>query len=108
MSVLIFIDHADGHIKKASYEALAYGAAVAKQLNVTAEGLLLGSVNDDLAVLGKYGVSKIHQVNNDALNHLDAQVYAKVIEEAVTSTGANVVVFSHNQTGKAVAPRVAA
>ncbi|QEC66985.1 electron transfer flavoprotein subunit alpha/FixB family protein [Panacibacter ginsenosidivorans] len=108
MPVLIFIDHADGHIKKASYEALTYGAAVAKQLNDSAEGLLLGSVNDDLAALGKYGVSKIHQVSNEALSHLDAQVYAKVIEEAVASIGAKVIVFSHNQTGKAVAPRVAA
>ena len=26
MSVLIFIDHIDGHIKKASLEALSYGA----------------------------------------------------------------------------------
>ena len=108
MSVMIFIDHADGHIKKASYEALTYGADVAKQLGVSAEGILLGTVNDDLASLGKYGVSKINQVNNEALNNLDAQVYAKVIEENVKSTGAKVLVFSHNQTGKAVAPRVAA
>jgi len=108
MSVLIFIDHADGHVKKASFEALTYGADVAKQLGVSAEGLLLGTVNDDLTSLGKYGVAKIHQVNNETLNQLDAQVYAKVIEEAVASTGAKVVVFSHNQTGKAIAPRVAA
>ncbi|RXK87166.1 electron transfer flavoprotein subunit alpha/FixB family protein [Filimonas effusa] len=108
MSVLIFIDHADGHIKKASLEALTYGAAVAKQLGVPAAGLLLGTVQDDLAALGKYGISTIHQANNEAFNHLDAQVYSKAIAEAVTTTGATVLVFSHNQTGKAVAPRVAA
>jgi electron transfer flavoprotein alpha subunit len=108
MSVLIFIDHADGHIKKASFEALTYGADLAKQTGVAAEGLLLGTVSDDLAALGKYGISKVHQVNNEALNQFDAQVYAKVIAEAVQQTGATVVVFSHNQNGKAVAPRVAA
>jgi len=108
MSVLIFIDHTDGHIKKASYEVLTYGADLAKQLGIAAEGLLLGSVNDDLAALGKYGISKVHQINNEALNHLDAQVYAKVIEEAVKATAAKVIVFSHNQTGKAIASRVAA
>ena len=64
MSVLIFIDAAEGHIKKASLEALSYGAAIARQLNTPAEGLLLGSVGDDLADLGKYGVKKIHQVTN--------------------------------------------
>lgn len=108
MSVLIFIDQADGHIKKASYEVLTYGADLAKQLGVAAEGLLLGNVTDDVTALGKYGVSKVHQVKNDALNHLDAQVYAKVIEAAAKSVGAKVLVFSHNQTGKAVAARVAA
>jgi electron transfer flavoprotein alpha subunit len=108
MSVLIFIDHADGHVKKASFEALTYGADVAKQLGVSAEGLLLGTVSDDLASLGRYGITKVYQVNNEALNQLDAQVYAKVVEEAVAATGVKVVVFSHNQTGKAVAPRVAA
>lgn len=108
MSVLIFIDHADGHIKKASYEVLTYGADLAKQLGVSAEGLLLGSVSDDLAALGKFGISKVHQVNNDGLNHLDAQLYAKVITAAATIAGAGVIVFAHNQTGKAIAGRVAA
>jgi electron transfer flavoprotein alpha subunit len=106
--VLIFIDHTEGHIKKASFEVLTYGAKLAEQMGTTAEALLLGTVNDDLASLGKYGVKKIHQVANESLNHVDAQLYAKVISEAVTVTGANVVVFSHNQTGKAVSSRVAA
>jgi electron transfer flavoprotein alpha subunit len=108
MSVLIFVDHADGHIKKAAYEALTYGADIARQLNIPAEGLLLGTVNDDLTTLGKYGISKIHQVKNENLNHADAQVYAKAVEEAARATNAKIIVFSHNQTGRAVAPRVAA
>ena len=62
MSVLIFIDHADGQIKKTSLEALSYGAALAKQMGVPAEGILLGTVTDDLSSLGKYGIQKIHQV----------------------------------------------
>lgn len=106
MSVLIFIDQSEGHIKKSSYEVLSYGAQLAKQLGVTAEGLLLGAVVDDLAALGKYGVTKIHQSSNEIFNQVDAQVYAKAIAEAVTKTNASVVVFSHNTTGKAVAARV--
>jgi len=108
MSVLIFIDHSEGHVKKSSLEALSYGAAVAQQLGTTAEGLLLGTVTEDLAALGKYGVKKIHQLAQDSLDHLDAQVYGKVIAEAVGATGATVVIFSNNLSGKAVAPRVAA
>jgi electron transfer flavoprotein alpha subunit len=49
--VLVFIDHADGHIKKTSFEAASYAAAVAKQLGTSAEAILLGTVNDDVASL---------------------------------------------------------
>ena len=108
MSVLIFIDQAEGQVKKSSYEALSYGSQVAKQLGVVAEGLVLGTVKDDLTALGKYGVSIIHQVANEALNNVDSQVYAKAIADAVNACGANVIIFSHNTTGKAVAARVSA
>jgi electron transfer flavoprotein alpha subunit len=108
MSVLIFIDHSDGHVKKASLEVLSYGAALAGQLGVTAEGILLGTVDSDLGTLGRYGVRKIHQAAQETLNHLDAQVFARIIADAATATGATVLVFSNNVNGKAVAPRVAA
>ncbi len=106
MSVIIFIDQTEGHIKKASFEAMSYGAAIAKQINVPAYGVLLGNVNDDIAALGKYGVSKIYHVTDEVYNHFDAQVYTKAIAEIATEAGATVVVCSHNQSGKAVAPRV--
>ena len=106
MSVLIFIDTADGHVKKSSLEAITYGTKIAEQLGTTTEGVVLGSVTDDLAALGKYGVKKIHHVENDSLNHLDAQVYTKVIAQVAEAAGAKVIVFSNNVTGKAIAPRL--
>lgn len=106
--VLILIDHADGQIKKASYEALTYGADVAKQLGTTAEGLLLGTVTANLSELGKYGITKVNQVNSEALNNVDALLYAKTIADAVNTLGAKTIVLSHGQTGKAVAAVLAA
>ncbi|MFT3936311.1 MAG: electron transfer flavoprotein subunit alpha/FixB family protein [Chitinophagaceae bacterium] len=108
MSVLIFIDQAEGHVKKASLEAITYAAAVAAQLGTTAEGVVLGTTQEDLAALGKYGVKKIHHVNNEGLNQFDAQVYTKVIAQAVEASGADVVIFSNNVDGKAIAPRLSA
>ena len=99
---------AEGHVKKASLEALTYGAKVAAQLGTTAEGVVLGSSKDDLASLGKYGVKKIHHVNNPSLDHLDAQAYTKAIAEVAGKTGAKVIVFSNNVDGKAIAPRLSA
>ena len=108
MSVLIFIDTAEGHVKKASLEAMTYGAKVAEQLGTTAEGVVLGTVKEDLASLGKYGVKKIHHVNNASLDHLDAQVFTKAIADVAGKTGAKVIIFSNNVDGKAIAPRLAA
>ena len=107
MSVLIFIDHSEGQIKKSSLEVLSYGAALATQLGTTAEAVLLGTVSSDLTTLGKYGIKKVHQAAQEDLNALDAQVQAKIIADLATASSATVVVFSNNFSGKAIAPRVA-
>ena len=106
MSILVFLDQADGHIKKSSIEAASYAAKVAEMTGTTAEGILLGTVNDDLAALGKYGIKKVHTISDASLNNLDAQVFTKIIAQAAETTGADVIVFSHNTSGKAIAPRL--
>lgn len=104
--VLIFLDQSEGHIKKSSFEAACYGVKVAELLGTTAEAIVLGTVTDDLAALGKYGIKKTHSVKNDALNHVDAQVFTKVIAEAAKAIDAKVIIFSNNFNGKAIAPRL--
>lgn len=108
MPVLIYIDSADGHVKKASFEAMSYGAKIAGQLGTTAEAVAIGDISDDLAALGKYGVKKIHQVRADSLNSFDAQVYASVLSQVTAASGAKVIIFSNNVRGKAIAPRLSA
>ena len=104
--VLIFLDQSEGHIKKSSLEAASYGAKVATLLNTSAEAIVLGTVNDDLAALGHYGLSKVHTVKDEALNHMDAQVFTKVIAAAATAFDAKVIICSNNFNGKAIAPRL--
>ena len=104
MSVLIFLDQADGQIRKSSFEAACYGVTVAEKLGVAAEAIVLGAVTDDLTTLGKYGIKKVHTVKNPSLNNLDAQVFTKVIADAATATGATVIIFLNNLSGKSVAP----
>jgi electron transfer flavoprotein alpha subunit len=106
MSVLIFLDQSDGHIKKNSFEAASYAAKVAENLNISAEGIVLGKVNDDLGALGKYGLKKIHTLKNDALNNFDDEVFTHIIAETAKKTDAKVIIFSNNFNGKAIAPRL--
>lgn len=108
MPVLVFIDQSENSIKKTSPEVMSYGAQLAAQLGTTAEGILLGTISEDVASLGKYGITKIHHAADAALNHPDGEVYTKIIAQVAHDTGAKVMVFSNNLHGKAIAPRVSA
>jgi electron transfer flavoprotein alpha subunit len=102
--VLVYIDQSQGHIKKASFEAASYAAKVAALTGTEAEAILLGTVTDDVAALGNYGIKKVHTVADATLNNFDAQVYSKIIAQAATN--ADIIIFSNNTTAKAVAPRL--
>ena len=108
MSVLIYIDHSEGQIRKASIEALCYGAKIAALMSTQADGIILGSINEDLSALGKYGIQKIYQVNQDQKEASDNEITTQAIAEVVKTAGATVLVFSHNLSGKAIAPRLSA
>jgi electron transfer flavoprotein alpha subunit len=105
MSTLVYLDHKGGNFKKAAFEALGYATKCGG--DVTA--IVLGDANaDSVAALGKYGATKVLFANNEAFNNLDAQLYTKAIVEAAQQVGATNIIFSFNNTARAVAPRVAA
>jgi electron transfer flavoprotein alpha subunit len=106
--VLVYIDHQDNQIKKSTLEAISYGAALAAQLGTEVHGLLLGTVTEDLSTLGQYNLKNIYQISDASLSNFDAQVFVKTIAAAATKVGATTLIFSHNQTGKAVCAGVSA
>jgi electron transfer flavoprotein alpha subunit len=109
MSVLIFADQSQGKIKKAAFEAVQYGAKVAQQLGTTATAIVLGEAdNAEVAALGNYGAQKVLHAADDRLNEVDSGAAAKVIVAAAGQENAQVIIFSHNFDGRAIAPRVAA
>ena len=108
MSVLVYLDQADGHLKKSSFEAASYAAQLAKQMGTTADAIVLGTPPADLASAGKYGVKTVHTVADASLDQFDAGVAAAVIAEAAEKLQATVVVYSSNASGKALGPVVCA
>jgi electron transfer flavoprotein alpha subunit len=107
MSVLVFAGSAEGKVSKSALEAVSYGAKVAanagSQMHVVAVGNL-GA--DELAVLGNYGATNV--LHNDAIDTLQPFTIANSVIEAAGKVGADVIVFSYDDTGKAVAPIVSA
>ena len=108
MSVLIFIEQSQGHVKKSSLEAISYGAALAAKLGVEATGLLLGPSQQEPASLGNWGIGKLLWVNKDELKNFDSQVYTKVIAQVLQQSAPTHLVLSNTVDGKALAPRLSA
>lgn len=108
MSVLVFAEAAQGKIKKASLEAISYGAQVAALTGTKAVALLTGSISaDEAGKAGEYGASQVLHASNTP-SHFDPQLIEGLVMKAVSHTGADIVIFSHDYAGRSVAPRIAA
>ncbi|MCF8275769.1 MAG: electron transfer flavoprotein subunit alpha/FixB family protein [Flavobacteriales bacterium] len=106
MSVLIVVDTKNGQVKKSSLEAAQYGAKVAAAIGGEAVALSLNANNAE--VLGTVGVNKVLNVTDASISASDPQKVVAAIVAAANQIGAKVVVFAHDSTGKAVAPRLSA
>jgi len=105
MSVLVYTENWDGVFKKLSFELVSYAAKVAEMMETSVTAVSIGDVADDeLNKLGTYGASKIVKVDGNTT--LDNQVYTSIIAQVAAAESATVVIISHNNTGKAIAPRL--
>lgn len=108
MSVLVYTENWDGKFKKLTFELVSYAAGIAKMLNTTVTAVSIGKVADDeLKKAGDYGAARMISVQNDQLAALDSQAYAAALAEVAVKENSKVVVIANNNTGKAVAPRLA-
>src|SRR5664279_4228034 len=56
MSVLVFLDQADGHIKKSSFEAANYAAKIAAQMGTVAEAIVFSNNTAGKAIAPRLSV----------------------------------------------------
>ncbi|MFN4086146.1 MAG: electron transfer flavoprotein subunit alpha/FixB family protein [Spirosomataceae bacterium] len=108
MSVLIFVEVAEGQIKKSSWEAIAYGAKVAEQVGGKATALVVGPAEADaLSQAGALGAHQVWHANQSELAQPMSLPYSHVVLEAVKKSGAQVVVAAKSSLADATLARVA-
>jgi electron transfer flavoprotein alpha subunit len=105
MSILVFIEHAEGEIKKSSLEAVSYAAAMGEDVTAIAIGPVEESV---LKAAGSAGASKVLHAADSKLEKGLIQPYAKVIAQAMEKEGAKTLVLAKSSLGDPVAARIAA
>jgi electron transfer flavoprotein alpha subunit len=108
MSVLAFTENWDGKFKKISYELVSYAHQLALRMGTHAIVVSIGNVaEEELNKLKHYGASRIIKVEDGRIDGLVNKAFAAIIAQVAEKEAADVVLFSHNFTGKALAPRVA-
>jgi len=108
MSVLVYIENANGKFKKSTFEAVSYAKAIADECNTDLIAISIGNVEQtELMLPGNYGAAKILNVSNEKLKNFTNQAYASVIAEAVKKENAEIVVLSNSFSGKGLASRLA-
>ncbi len=109
MSVLVYTENWDGRFKKLAFELVSYAGKLAQMLNTSITAISIGNVdNSELSKLGHYGAEKILTVKGDNFNILDNGLFTTVISQAAEKEKSEVIILSHNNTGKAIAPRLSA
>ncbi|MDO6760660.1 electron transfer flavoprotein subunit alpha/FixB family protein [Tamlana sp. 2_MG-2023] len=105
MSVLVYTESEQGTFKKAAFEVASYAKAVANQLGTTVTAIAINA--KDTSALGTYGVDKVLNVTNTALDKFNANSYASVIKQAAEKESTKVVVLSSSADSKYLAPLLA-
>jgi electron transfer flavoprotein alpha subunit len=105
MPILVFVESAEGKIKKTSLEAVAYAHAMGGPVTAIA----LGSADkSELENLGKYGAQKVLHAADEKLNKGVVQVYASALAKALQDEQADILVIANSSLGTPIAARVAA
>ncbi|RUT79923.1 electron transfer flavoprotein subunit alpha/FixB family protein [Ancylomarina longa] len=108
MSVVAFAKNWNGKFKNSSYELVSYTKELANQMQTNLVIVSIGKITEEeLNKLSQYGADRIISVNDARMNVLTSRVYAEVIAQIAKKESAELVVMTDNNSGKAIAPRVA-
>lgn len=104
-NILVVADIKQGVLKGSTAELLSKARALGAQTAVVAVGSNIESLTPDLAAAGS---DTQYIADDQSLELFSAGPYAECIVDAAQQFGATLVWFGFSETGKAVAPRVAA
>ncbi|MBI2968452.1 MAG: electron transfer flavoprotein subunit alpha/FixB family protein [Bacteroidetes bacterium] len=109
MSILIYTDNSGGKITKSSLDVIYYGSKLAKALNTEAVAVTVGEVTkEELSRAGNYGAGKAVHIRHDLLKNFDSKAWSKAVCQVAAKVSADIIVFGHGFSSKALAPRLAA
>lgn len=108
MSIIVYIELAEGKIKKSSLEAISFAKALSEKEGGKVTAVALGTIsNEVLAKAGSAGAEKVLHVGDDRLSEGIIQAHAQAVALAFEKESANTLILAKSSLGDAVAARLA-
>ncbi len=107
--ILVFIEHKDCQLNRASLEAIASAQAIAKDLNLKIAAVIPCDKDCALAPeIAQYDIEKVIVAKNAHLGIYTPDAYADAWTQIIKETNAQFVIMAHTYQVRDFAPKVAA
>ena len=107
--ILVFIEHKDCVLNKASLEAVAAAQSIGKDLGLSVAAVIPCDKDCSLAQeLSGYNLEKVIVAKNDKLGIYTPDAYADAWEDVIKATNPKFIVMAHTYQVRDFAPKIAA
>jgi len=104
--ILAVLEQRDGQIKRSGFEAASTAANLAKDLNSTAEAVVIGDLISNINDVSKYGIQNVIHIKNPNLANYSSSGYTDLISNFAKQSGYDILILSNTALGKDLAPRL--
>ncbi len=107
--ILVFIEHVEGQINRASYEAICAAQLIGAELNQEASAVIVGNGISNLAAeIAAKKLSRMYTVENENLASYTADGYATALKQVIEQVQPALVLMAHTYEVRDYAPKLAA
>jgi electron transfer flavoprotein alpha subunit len=107
--ILVFIEHVEGTLNKASLEAVRAAQLIGQQTGQEASAIVLGHGADAIAAdVATRKLSRVYTVDSEWLATYTADGYSAALKQAIAAIQPSLVVLTHTYEVRDFAPKLAA
>lgn len=107
--ILVFIEHVDGKINKASYEAVRAAQLIGGQTGQTISAVVFGQgIGSAAAEVAAKKLNAVHTVESEWLKSYTADGYSQAFKQVIEQLQPELVLMTHTYEVRDFAPKLAA
>ena len=107
--ILVFIEHVDGKINRASYEAVRAAQLIGPEIGQEVSAIVFGQgIGDIAAEVARKKIKTVYTVESEWLKHYTADGYSHALKQVVEQLQPALVLMTHTYEVRDFAPKLAA